>query len=136
MEDLVSRISTGRCPGMKLGQRFESSPPKSSIPDPLFSRRVASGDISVVHLQDNEEEQKIAKLKLTDAGFYICRTPSTDPIMSGNYDAQVQLRGKTGRNLSEGNIPINFFQASSPHAAATTVFQPFGVLTLAVFYHT
>ncbi|XP_008424407.1 immunoglobulin superfamily member 8-like isoform X2 [Poecilia reticulata] len=92
MEDLVSRISTGRCPGMKLGQRFESSPPKSSIPDPLFSRRVASGDISVVHLQDNEEEQKIAKLKLTDAGFYICRTPSTDPIMSGNYDAQVQLR--------------------------------------------
>lgn len=61
--------------------------------DPSYSKRVASGDISVVRLADNEVELKIAEVKSQDAGFYWCQTPSTDSIMSGNYDAQVQLIG-------------------------------------------
>lgn len=112
----MSRDLTG--PKTRIISTFESS-----FSDPLFSRRVASGDVSVVRLQDNEVELKIGEVKLTDAGFYLCRTPSTDPITSGNYNAQVQLRGKKGRNLSEGNIfPITSVQASPHHAAATTVF--------------
>uniref|UniRef100_A0A3B5N159 Ig-like domain-containing protein n=1 Tax=Xiphophorus couchianus TaxID=32473 RepID=A0A3B5N159_9TELE len=112
----MSRDITG--PKTRIISTFEPG-----FSDPLFSRRVASGDVSVVRLQDNEVELKIGEVKLTDAGFYLCRTPSTDPITSGNYNAQVQLRGKKGRNLSEGNIfPINSVQASPHHAAATTVF--------------
>lgn len=61
--------------------------------DPSFSKRVASGDISVVRLADNEVELKIAEVKSQDAGFYWCQTPSTDSIISGNYDDQVQLIG-------------------------------------------
>uniref|UniRef100_A0A1A7WY69 Prostaglandin F2 receptor inhibitor n=1 Tax=Iconisemion striatum TaxID=60296 RepID=A0A1A7WY69_9TELE len=58
---------------------------------PTLSSRIASGDISVVRLNDNEVELKIAELKSQDAGFYFCQTPSTDMIISGNYVAQVQL---------------------------------------------
>uniref|UniRef100_A0A3Q0S3Q6 Ig-like domain-containing protein n=1 Tax=Amphilophus citrinellus TaxID=61819 RepID=A0A3Q0S3Q6_AMPCI len=54
-------------------------------------KRVASGDISVVRLQDNEVELKIAEVKSQDAGFYECQTPSTDYVISGNYAAKVQL---------------------------------------------
>ncbi|XP_014866208.1 PREDICTED: prostaglandin F2 receptor negative regulator [Poecilia mexicana] len=77
----------GNEPRSRIISTFESS-----FSDPSFSRRVASGDISVVRLQDNEAELKIGEVKLTDSGFYLCRTPSTDPTTSGNYDAQVQLR--------------------------------------------
>uniref|UniRef100_A0A3P8NHZ2 Ig-like domain-containing protein n=1 Tax=Astatotilapia calliptera TaxID=8154 RepID=A0A3P8NHZ2_ASTCA len=63
----------------------------SRYSDQSYSKRVASGDISVVRLQDNEVELKIAEVKLTDAGFYECQTPSTDYVISGNYMAQVQL---------------------------------------------
>ncbi|KAL6115246.1 ptgfrn [Pungitius sinensis] len=56
-----------------------------------FSKRVASGDISVVRLQDNEVELKIAEVKVADGGFYWCQTPSTDSVISGNYEARVQL---------------------------------------------
>ncbi|XP_031147993.1 prostaglandin F2 receptor negative regulator [Sander lucioperca] len=59
--------------------------------DPSISKRVASGDISVARLKDNEVELKIAEVKSTDAGFYWCQTPSTDSVASGNYDAKVQL---------------------------------------------
>ncbi|XP_005753985.1 prostaglandin F2 receptor negative regulator [Pundamilia nyererei] len=45
----------------------------------------------VLPQQDNEVELKIAEVKLTDAGFYECQTPSTDYVISGNYMAQVQL---------------------------------------------
>lgn len=62
--------------------------------DASYSKRVASGDISVARLADNEVELKIAELKAQDAGFYWCLTPSTDSIMSGNYDDQVQLIGR------------------------------------------
>lgn len=65
-----------------------------SYSHPSLSKRVASGDISVVRLQDNEVELKIAEVKALDAGFYWCQTPSTDSIFSGNYEAQVQLTGK------------------------------------------
>ncbi|XP_076736753.1 immunoglobulin superfamily member 8-like isoform X1 [Maylandia zebra] len=63
----------------------------SRYSDQSYSKRVASGDISVVRFQDNEVELKIAEVKLTDAGFYECQTPSTDYVISGNYMAQVQL---------------------------------------------
>uniref|UniRef100_A0A3Q1J124 Ig-like domain-containing protein n=1 Tax=Anabas testudineus TaxID=64144 RepID=A0A3Q1J124_ANATE len=63
----------------------------TSYSDPSFSQRVASGDISVVRLADNEVELKVAEVKPQDAGFYWCQTPSTDSVISGNYDAQVQL---------------------------------------------
>ncbi|XP_039648624.1 immunoglobulin superfamily member 8-like isoform X2 [Perca fluviatilis] len=59
--------------------------------NPLLRKRVASGDISVVRLKDNEVELKIAEVKSTDAGFYWCQTPSTDSVISGNYEAKVQL---------------------------------------------
>ncbi|XP_017285584.1 prostaglandin F2 receptor negative regulator [Kryptolebias marmoratus] len=62
-----------------------------SFSDPSLSNRIASGDISVVRLQDNEVELKVAEAKLQDAGSYICETPSTDTTASGNYEAQVQL---------------------------------------------
>ncbi|KAM9766665.1 prostaglandin F2 receptor negative regulator [Menidia menidia] len=59
--------------------------------DPTLSKRIASGDISVVRPQDNKAELKIAEVKPQDAGFYKCQTPSTDVVFSGNYHAQVQL---------------------------------------------
>ncbi|PWA32291.1 hypothetical protein CCH79_00013144 [Gambusia affinis] len=89
----MSREVTG--PKIRIISTFESG-----FSDSLFSRRVASGDISVVRLQDNEAELKIGEVKLTDAGFYLCRTPSTDPTTSGNYNAQVQLR--VGLNSKPG----------------------------------
>lgn len=60
---------------------------------PSLSKRVASGDISVARLQDNEVELKVAEAKVQDAGYYWCQTPSTDSVISGNYEAQVQLTG-------------------------------------------
>lgn len=68
----------------------------ASYSHPSLSKRVASGDISVVRLQDNEVELKIAEVKALDAGLYWCQTPSTDSVISGNYEAQVQLIGKRG----------------------------------------
>ncbi|XP_055358650.1 immunoglobulin superfamily member 8-like isoform X2 [Betta splendens] len=59
--------------------------------DSSYTKRVASGDISVVRLDDNVVELKIAELKAQDAGFYWCLTPSTDYVIKGNYDDQVQL---------------------------------------------
>ncbi|XP_068447100.1 prostaglandin F2 receptor negative regulator [Clinocottus analis] len=58
---------------------------------PSLSKRVASGDIDVARIQDNEVELKIAEVKALDAGFYWCQTPSTDSVISGNYEARVQL---------------------------------------------
>uniref|UniRef100_UPI0037E8FFD1 prostaglandin F2 receptor negative regulator n=1 Tax=Semicossyphus pulcher TaxID=241346 RepID=UPI0037E8FFD1 len=56
-----------------------------------LSQRVASGDISVVRLQDNQVELKVAEVKSTDAGYYWCQTPSTDSDIKGNYKKEVQL---------------------------------------------
>lgn len=72
----------------------------ASYSHPSLSKRVASGDISVVRLKDNEVELKIAEAKEQDAGFYWCQTPSTDSVISGNYEAQVQLTGKREKSFS------------------------------------
>ncbi|XP_034029748.1 prostaglandin F2 receptor negative regulator [Thalassophryne amazonica] len=74
-EQMINIIST-----------FDTSYSHSSL-----SKRVASGDISVERLQDNAVELKIAEVKMLDAGVYSCQTPSTDSVISGNYQAQVQL---------------------------------------------
>lgn len=83
----MSRAATGT--KIKIISSFDAE-----FSDPSFSKRIASGDISVARLQDNEVELKIAELKPQDAGVYFCATPSTDAVISGNYDAQVQLTGK------------------------------------------
>ncbi|XP_045913713.1 prostaglandin F2 receptor negative regulator [Micropterus dolomieu] len=83
-EWMMSREATGA--KKKMISTFDTG-----YPDPLFSKRVASGDIAVERLQDDEVELKIAEVKSTDAGFYWCQTPSTDSSFSGNYEAQVKL---------------------------------------------
>uniref|UniRef100_A0A672ITL0 Ig-like domain-containing protein n=2 Tax=Salarias fasciatus TaxID=181472 RepID=A0A672ITL0_SALFA len=81
---MMSRESSGQ--KIKIISTFDAL-----YSHPSLSKRVASGDISVVRLQDNEAELKIAEAKPVDAGFYWCQTPSTDVVISGNYEAQVQL---------------------------------------------
>ncbi|KAJ4924138.1 hypothetical protein JOQ06_000378 [Pogonophryne albipinna] len=71
---------------IKIISTFDAGYSHTSLSD-----RVASGDISVVRLHDSQVELKIAEVKMTDAGFYWCQTPSTDSVISGNYEAQVQL---------------------------------------------
>ncbi|XP_069020031.1 prostaglandin F2 receptor negative regulator isoform X1 [Embiotoca jacksoni] len=83
-EWVMSRDGNGQ--KMKIISTFDAGYSHSSL-----SKRVASGDISVMRLQDNEAELKIAEVKSLDAGFYWCQTPSTDSVISGNYEAQVQL---------------------------------------------
>ncbi|XP_028276548.1 prostaglandin F2 receptor negative regulator [Parambassis ranga] len=83
-EWMMSREPTGQ--KIKIISTFDAG-----YSHPSLSKRVASGDISVVRLQDNEAELKIAEVKPMDAGFYWCQTPSTDSVISGNYEAQVQL---------------------------------------------
>ncbi|XP_024121241.1 prostaglandin F2 receptor negative regulator isoform X2 [Oryzias melastigma] len=53
--------------------------------------RVASGDIALQRLQDNAVELRIKAVKPQDSGTYQCRTPSTDMVATGNYEAQVKL---------------------------------------------
>lgn len=86
-EWMMSRDANGQ--RIKIISTFDAS-----YSHPSLSKRVASGDISVVRLQDNEVELKIAEVKALDAGFYWCQTPSTDSVINGNYEAQVQLTGK------------------------------------------
>ncbi|XP_061154515.1 prostaglandin F2 receptor negative regulator [Syngnathus typhle] len=83
-EWVMSREANGQ--RMKIISTFDATYSHGS-----FSKRVASGDISVMRLQDNVVELKIAEAKSQDAGFYWCQTPSTDSVSSGNYEAQVQL---------------------------------------------
>lgn len=86
---MMSRDASGQ--RIKIISTFDAS-----YSQPSLSKRVASGDISVVRLQDNEVELKIAEVKALDAGLYWCQTPSTDSVISGNYEAPVQLTGKRG----------------------------------------
>ncbi|KAM9820859.1 prostaglandin F2 receptor negative regulator [Neosynchiropus ocellatus] len=83
-EWLISRDPTGS--RTKIISTFDAS-----YSHPTLSKRVASGDISVMRLHDNIVELKIAEAKPQDAGFYWCTTPSTDSVISGNYEAQVKL---------------------------------------------
>lgn len=84
---MMSREGSGQ--RIKIISTFDAS-----YSHPSLSKRVASGDIAMQRLHDNEVELKIVKAKALDAGFYWCQTPSTDSVISGNYEAQVQLIGK------------------------------------------
>ncbi|XP_029926837.1 prostaglandin F2 receptor negative regulator [Myripristis murdjan] len=56
-----------------------------------LSSRVAAGDISVARLGDSVVDLRIEEVRATDNGVYTCKTPSTDFVISGNYEAEVQL---------------------------------------------
>lgn len=65
--------------------------------DPTYSDRsivdrIKSGDISVSRLKDNAVELRIREARISDSATYTCSTPSTDSVISGNYNADVQLR--------------------------------------------
>ncbi|TNM94367.1 hypothetical protein fugu_002543 [Takifugu bimaculatus] len=83
-EWVMSRDASGT--RIKIISTFDAS-----YSHPSLSKRVASGDITVVRLEDNEVELKITEVKPQDAGLYWCQTPSTDLVISGNYEVQVQL---------------------------------------------
>ncbi|XP_029696103.1 prostaglandin F2 receptor negative regulator isoform X2 [Takifugu rubripes] len=83
-EWVMSRDASGT--RIKIISTFDAS-----YSHPSLSKRVASGDITVARLEDSEVELKITEVKLQDAGLYWCQTPSTDLVISGNYEAQVQL---------------------------------------------
>ncbi|XP_066505935.1 prostaglandin F2 receptor negative regulator isoform X2 [Hoplias malabaricus] len=72
---------------IKVISTFETTFPDQSLKD-----RVESEDISVKRLGDSTVELRIKKTKITDSAVYTCSTPSTDSVMTGNYDASVQLR--------------------------------------------
>ncbi|XP_071769990.2 prostaglandin F2 receptor negative regulator [Centroberyx gerrardi] len=59
--------------------------------DSSLSNRVAAGDISVPRLDDSAVELRIEEVRPSDGGVYTCQTPSTDSVISGTYEANVQL---------------------------------------------
>ncbi|XP_033836581.1 prostaglandin F2 receptor negative regulator [Periophthalmus magnuspinnatus] len=83
-EWVMKRTQNG--PQIKIISTFDTS-----YSHPSLTRRVASGEISMNRLKDNEVELKISDVKQTDSGFYNCQTPSTDSEIKGNYEAQVEL---------------------------------------------
>ena len=85
-EWMMTRVTIGT--RIKIISTFDAG-----YSDTSLSKRVASGDISVERLLDYQVELKIAEVKTTDAGFYWCQTPSTDSVISGTYEARVQLTG-------------------------------------------
>lgn len=60
--------------------------------DRSLQDRIRSGDISVSRLEDNAVELRIQEPRVRDSATYRCSTPSTDSVISGNYDADVQLQ--------------------------------------------
>ncbi len=62
--------------------------------DRSLQDRIRSGDISVSRLADNAVELRIQEPRVRDSATYRCSTPSTDSVISGNYDADVQLQGQ------------------------------------------
>lgn len=73
---------------LSLVSTFDSKFVDSSVRD-----RVNSGDISYNKLGDAATELKFKKVRATDSGVYRCSTPSTDSVISGNYYADVELKG-------------------------------------------
>lgn len=65
-----------------------------SFSDRSFRERINSGDIRVSRLADNTVELRIEEARVSDSATYHCSTPSTDSVISGNYDADVQLQGE------------------------------------------
>uniref|UniRef100_A0A672RPF6 Prostaglandin F2 receptor negative regulator-like n=1 Tax=Sinocyclocheilus grahami TaxID=75366 RepID=A0A672RPF6_SINGR len=60
--------------------------------DRSLQDRIWSGDISVSRLADNAAELRIQEARVSDSATYRCSTPSTDSVISGNYNADVQLQ--------------------------------------------
>lgn len=60
--------------------------------DRSLQERIRSGDISVSRLVDNAVELRIEEARVSDSATYHCSTPSTDSVISGNYNADVQLQ--------------------------------------------
>lgn len=69
----------------------------SSFSDKSLKDRVTNGDISVQRLGDSSVELRIKEASTTDSATYVCSTPSTDSVISGNYNAHVHLRGRYSR---------------------------------------
>lgn len=69
--------------------------------DVSLSDRVASGDLSVVRLGDSVVELRIQEVRSSDSATYLCSTPSTDSVVSGNYDAGVTLKGGSDTSMRE-----------------------------------
>lgn len=63
-----------------------------SFTDASMKDRVNSRDISFVKLNDAAVELKFKSVRATDSGVYRCSTPSTDSVISGNYNADVELK--------------------------------------------
>lgn len=91
---------------------------ESAFTDPSMQDRVKNGDISVSKLSVSAVELRFKKVRATDSGLYRCRTPSTDSVISGNYDADVELKGgscllrlyyiyKNTDSFIDDNIPLN-----------------------------
>uniref|UniRef100_A0A8C6V2F5 Ig-like domain-containing protein n=1 Tax=Neogobius melanostomus TaxID=47308 RepID=A0A8C6V2F5_9GOBI len=96
-EWVMTRVQNG--PEIKIISTFDPGYSHSSL-----TKRVASGEISMNRLKDNEVELRISDVKSADSGFYICQTPSTDSEIKGNYEAKVQLIGKSG--LPAAPVPV------------------------------
>ncbi len=62
--------------------------------DRSLQDRIRSSDISLSRLEDNAVELRIQEARVSDSATYSCSTPSTDSVISGNYDADVQLQGQ------------------------------------------
>ncbi|KAG7467554.1 hypothetical protein MATL_G00154970 [Megalops atlanticus] len=63
-----------------------------SYSDPSMQDRVDSGDIAVARLADDTVELRIRSVQAADGGVYSCSTISTDSVISGNYEADVELK--------------------------------------------
>lgn len=64
----------------------------SAFTHSMVQDRVNNGDISVNKLGDSAVELRFKKVRATDSGLYRCSTPSTDSVISGNYNADVELK--------------------------------------------
>lgn len=62
--------------------------------DRSLQDRIQSDDISVSRLADNAVELRIQEARVSDSAIYRCSTPSTDSVISGNYEADVLLQGQ------------------------------------------
>lgn len=59
--------------------------------DQSLQSRVDSGDITVDRLGPASVELQIRRLTPADSTTFRCSTPSTDSVISGNYEADVKL---------------------------------------------
>ncbi|CAL8397822.1 unnamed protein product [Boreogadus saida] len=68
----------------------------SRYTDASLSVRVAAGDVAVARLGDSEVELRIGEARAADGGVYSCHTPSTDSVIRGSYQADVELTVNPG----------------------------------------